>query len=233
MQNWLVLAVEWLSQQKTSVAQCRYALDHFLVTYIIGCDLSRQPLDFLTRTTPKPLLPEILVKAKSRGDIGQLTDNEVRVNNHIADFLDWVLADKLSLEGDHGHRFIPHELHNPIARLTKSGIAMPTETVKAALSIRYIKELRTMLAEGPHFRDWIWGQKVTVGARGGDWFRVDPAMVNYDDPDCVWRKRNPTLYEQNTLKLIGKVTELYLFTRTGLTASVLPGWDNLSSRCTP
>lgn len=26
---------------------------------------------------------------------------------------------------------------------------------------------------------------------------------------------------------------LYLFTRTGLTASVLPGWDNLSSRCTP
>lgn len=27
--------------------------------------------------------------------------------------------------------------------------------------------------------------------------------------------------------------EQYLFTRTGLTASVLPGWDNLSSRCTP
>ncbi|SSF30403.1 putative acyltransferase domain protein [Klebsiella quasipneumoniae] len=27
--------------------------------------------------------------------------------------------------------------------------------------------------------------------------------------------------------------EAYLFTRTGLTASVLPGWDNLSSRCTP
>lgn len=26
---------------------------------------------------------------------------------------------------------------------------------------------------------------------------------------------------------------VYLFTRTGLTASVLPGWDNLSSRCTP
>ena len=28
-------------------------------------------------------------------------------------------------------------------------------------------------------------------------------------------------------------TTEYLFTRTGLTASVLPGWDNLSSRCTP
>lgn len=29
------------------------------------------------------------------------------------------------------------------------------------------------------------------------------------------------------------VSPQYLFTRTGLTASVLPGWDNLSSRCTP
>ncbi len=29
------------------------------------------------------------------------------------------------------------------------------------------------------------------------------------------------------------VDRMYLFTRTGLTASVLPGWDNLSSRCTP
>lgn len=31
----------------------------------------------------------------------------------------------------------------------------------------------------------------------------------------------------------GRVVFGYLFTRTGLTASVLPGWDNLSSRCTP
>ncbi|MFQ2891558.1 hypothetical protein ACK3Y9_18345, partial [Aeromonas caviae] len=30
-----------------------------------------------------------------------------------------------------------------------------------------------------------------------------------------------------------RAAETYLFTRTGLTASVLPGWDNLSSRCTP
>ncbi|MGU5651155.1 hypothetical protein ACV1DG_22340, partial [Aeromonas hydrophila] len=30
----------------------------------------------------------------------------------------------------------------------------------------------------------------------------------------------------------GEVKKSYLFTRTGLTASVLPGWDNLSSRCT-
>ncbi|MFU1505665.1 EamA family transporter [Aeromonas veronii] len=37
------------------------------------------------------------------------------------------------------------------------------------------------------------------------------------------------LGDVSTIALIDK----YLFTRTGLTASVLPGWDNLSSRCTP
>lgn len=35
------------------------------------------------------------------------------------------------------------------------------------------------------------------------------------------------------LGLSGPFQPSYLFTRTGLTASVLPGWDNLSSRCTP
>lgn len=36
-------------------------------------------------------------------------------------------------------------------------------------------------------------------------------------------------YRHQVAEELGK----YLFTRTGLTASVLPGWDNLSSRCTP
>ena len=50
-----------------------------------------------------------------------------------------------------------------------------------------------------------------------------------------------TLYELSWLNAKGKpvvalgevAVPAYLFTRTGLTASVLPGWDNLSSRCTP
>jgi hypothetical protein len=43
------------------------------------------------------------------------------------------------------------------------------------------------------------------------------------------------LYSKNSsvTKLIFQALASYLFTRTGLTASVLPGWDNLSSRCTP
>ncbi|SSF85478.1 Oxygen-insensitive NAD(P)H nitroreductase [Klebsiella quasipneumoniae] len=39
-------------------------------------------------------------------------------------------------------------------------------------------------------------------------------------------------YVFNERKILD-ASHVYLFTRTGLTASVLPGWDNLSSRCTP
>ena len=39
--------------------------------------------------------------------------------------------------------------------------------------------------------------------------------------------------ERLQLLLSHELVQRYLFTRTGLTASVLPGWDNLSSRCTP
>src|SRR5690606_10455325 len=148
MKHWQAYAAEWLSLQKSAVDHCCEALGKFLVTYLIGCDLPRNPISFLTRPTPKPIFSEVLVQAKTQGAIGVLSIGEVVQNNYVSDFLDWVLADKLSLEGDYDHRVIPHELHNPVARLTKTGIATPMETTKAALSIRYIKELRLMLAEG-------------------------------------------------------------------------------------
>jgi len=202
MVHWQELAAEWLGAQKSGVNDRRNALDKFLVEYLIGCDLPRHPIIFLTRTTPKPVFSEVLLARKTQGALGQLGTDAVKANNYVADFLDWVLAEKLSIEDDHGHRVVPHELHNPVARLFNFGLAAPTETVKAALSIRYIKELRTLLAEGPNFRDWAWAQQAMEGGRsGGDWFLVDPRIVNPDDPDCVWRER--------ALKLPPRVTELW------------------------
>ncbi|MNJ31111.1 hypothetical protein D3C77_257360 [compost metagenome] len=210
MLHWQALATEWLGQQKTAVSSRREALDKFLVTYLIGCQLPHNPIAFLTRVTSKPLFHEILIKAKTHGAIGQLSGNDVMLNNYVTDFLDWVLNDKLSVEYEHGIKVIPPALHNPVARLSRSGIATPTETVRAALSIRYIKELRTMLAEGPDFCDWRWAQQAMEGGNvGGDWFRVDPALVNPDDLDCVWRERDATAYEQWVLKPVSRITELW------------------------
>lgn len=210
MLHWQELAAEWLGAQKSGVAASRIALDKFLVKYILACDLPRHPMVFLTRSTPKPSLSEVLVKAKSKGAIGSLSAEDIAYNNLVVDFIDWVLLEKLSIEDDLGHRIVPHELHNPVARLSKSGIAAPTETTKSSLSIRYIKELRTMLAEGPHLRDWVWAQQAMEGGRnGGDWFVVDPQVINPDDPDCVWRERDTTEHEQKTHDLPPRVIELW------------------------
>lgn len=210
MVHWQALAAEWLGAQKTSVSIKRNALDKCLVGYLIGCDLPRNPIEFLKRGTPKPVFSEVIVATKTKGEVGQLRPQDVKMNNHVADFLDWVLSEKLSLEDDHGHRVIPPELHNPIARLSKSGLSAPTETVRAALSIRYIKELRTLLAEGPNFHDWAWAQEAMEdGKNGGDWFVIDPKLVNPTDPDCASRERDTSSYEQKVLKLPPRITEMW------------------------
>jgi hypothetical protein len=208
--HWQELAAGWMSAQKTAVSNRRDALDKFLVQYIVGCDLPRHPLKLLQRSTPKPIFSDVLLKTKKRGVIGSLGVNSIKGNNYVAEFLDWVLIEKLSVEDEYGHKLVAHELHNPVARISISGIAAPTETNKSSLSIRYIKELRAMLAEGPGFRDWKWAQESMEGGRnGGDWFVVDPELVSADDPDCVWRERDTTEHEQKKSQLPNRVTELW------------------------
>jgi hypothetical protein len=210
MVHWQKLAAEWLGAQKSSVGDRRNGLDKFLTQYILGCNQSRHPVEWLQRSTPKPSFGDIALNVKGKGAVGSLSRADVCKINYIADFLDWVLIEKLAIEDDHGHKVVPHELHNPVARLSRSGIATPTETTKSSLSIRYIKELRGMLAEGPSFRDWKWAQQSMEGAnKGGDWFVVDPQLVSPDDPDCVWRERDATKHEQDNLKLPSRVTEIW------------------------
>jgi hypothetical protein len=210
MVHWQSLAAEWLGNQKTSVDDRRKAIDKFLMDYLIGCELPHHPIECLKRTTPKPVYIEVVISRKTKGAKGQLSAKDVKFNNHVAEFLDWVLSEKLSIEDGHGHRVISPNLHNPVARLSQSGLSAPTETVKAALSIRYIKELRTLLAEGPNFRDWVLAQlAIGNGVNGRDWFVVDPKIVDRDDPDCVWRERDARPYEQKTLNHPPRVTELW------------------------
>ncbi|MCB8747006.1 integrase family protein [Rhodoferax sp. U2-2l] len=210
MVHWQTLAAEWLGTQKLGLSPRLKALDKFLVQYLVGCNQSRHPAVWLQRSTPKPSFCDMIVKGKSKGSIGLLGRSDVPLNNCVADFLDWVLAEKLAIEDDHGHKLVPHELHNPVARLTKSGMGSLTETTKSSLSIRYIRDLRGMLAEGPTFRDWKWAQQSMEGGNsGGEWFVVDPQLVNPDDPDCVWRERASTKYDVKNLQLPSRVTELW------------------------
>ena len=44
-----------------------------------------------------------------------------------------------------------------------------------------------------HFKHWTWAQE-QAGQRksGGDWFEVEPDLIDKSDPDCVWRTKEVT-----------------------------------------
>lgn len=213
---WQAYAAEYILTVRAGQGQRRESVDAFLTRYLIAQDLPRDPLLFLRRTTPKPSLLEALMATKGRtghgkGDASAKPSvSGIKLNNHAADFLDWVLLEKLSVQGNHGERIVPHDYHNPIERLSQSGIGAPNETVKNALPTLYIRMLREMLAEGKTFRDWIWAHTaIEKMAGGGDWFIVEAAMVNRDDPDCVWRERETGWKDRKTNGVPKIVTELW------------------------
>jgi len=212
MEDWRALASEWIAAQRAGTDAKRIALDKFLLTYIIQGGQERNPYAFVRRETRKlPFFDALMAARKGVGArLGDLkpTKDNVKCNNYVHDFLAWLLSDKLSVEDDGGHRVVPVEFDNPVPRVGQSG-ATPPETLKTPLAYRYIKVLRSMLAHGTAFHDWKWAQYAMDSDKGGDWFVANPALVNPDDPDCVWRERVTTKYERKTHGLPEKVIELW------------------------
>lgn len=207
LEDWRKLAAEWLKDQKSAVNARRNALDKFLIHYIHGQNLERNFGRFLLRDAHKPDFAQVVVVAKREGK-QTTTEMDVKANNYAADFLDWVLAAKL---GDpESGTWDTSRFHNPIKRLTKRGVATNTQSNKTSLSIRYIRELRGMLAEGRYFRDWTWAQQaMEEGNAVIEWFVVDPSLIDPQDPDCVHRKRAASNHEINIKGYPAEVWEVW------------------------
>jgi hypothetical protein len=207
LEDWRALAAEWFKDQKADVSGVRISLDKFLVNYVHGKNLELNFGRFLLRETEKPEFSQVLIETRG-DDKNGLTPNVVRRNNRISSFLDWVLTTRLG-DPDTG-QWDRSRFHNPVPRLTSKGLSVPTQSNKQALSIRYIRELRGMLAEGRNFQDWKWAQGSMEGAgHGGDWFVVDPTIVDPTDPDCVARFRSASDYEQQVKGYPAEVWELW------------------------
>lgn len=205
LEDWRALAAVWLKEQVSGVAKKRAALDAFLTDYLHGHDLDRNFGLFLLRSTPKPAFMDARLAAKSKGS-SVASAEDIDYNNYVSDFLNWVLKTKLSDEG----LWDDTRFHNPVPRLKKTHLATATESNKSVLSIKYIKECRSLLAEGPTFSDWRWAQAAINDEKaGGDWFVVDPQRVTRNDPDCVWRERETSHYERKEKGYPATVTELW------------------------
>jgi hypothetical protein len=124
------------------------------------------------------------------------------------------LENFFSVEDDMGNKVVPIEYHNPITadipgRPRSSGL---TESDKNTLPYRYIKQLRRMLvpAEAYHFQDLSWAIEAIGDVRnGGDWFVVNYSFIDKNEPDCVWRERITTKYEQDNKGFPETVYELW------------------------
>lgn len=186
LEAWRLLAVEWLKGETQAVDTRLKALVAFLEKYLVGQRLPLKPAEFLARSTVVPDFYACACPDSKKGIV---------YNNCIQAFLNFVLLREFSTPDDSGRPIVSPAFHNPVAPRSQSGLGRLDESVHAPLPYGYIDELRQMLAQGPHFRDWTWAQDA-LGAEEGkrghtapDWFEVTEDRIDRNDPDCVWRVR--------------------------------------------
>ena len=136
--------------------------------------------------------------------------------NYPVEFINFVIEHAFSEANDNG--VLMPLVKNPLSKIKLP--IKNTETVRNPLPYRYIKDLRQIICPLPnkeelaeiekgltenkelkppyhyrHFQDWEWAHKQTGYAEtggGGDWFEVDEALIDHNDPDCVWRTKTIT-----------------------------------------
>ena len=194
LEQWRVLAAEWLGTLREDKATAMGALKIFLVDYVHGQRLETDPVKFLRAGYQAPCLyMSCLSHIKTRYDLTKRFTTVLR-------FLDYVLMHYYSVEDDYGIRIVPSEFRNPIPALPEavdSHAGKNQESNKNVLPYHFIGQLRSLLcpAEAGSFADWKWAQAADI-QNGGSWFVVPFELIDNTDPDCVWRMREPSSYER-------------------------------------
>lgn len=201
-EEWRSLFERWILIQDVGVHHKMRALIWFVFHYLPLVPVPERPSSFLIAST-HGILPDTLPILEERMN----HSGAVATNNHIVEFLDWVIEDGFTEPDDHG---------NPVPLVTNQFSkgrysSLKTETVYNSLPYSYVKELRLLLCPNPrgNFSDWGWaqaqsGQTLANGKNAGtagDWFEVDRHIIDKNDPDCVWRSR--------FVKRGGKVREIH------------------------
>lgn len=183
---WRAYGAEWIAHHHAGLDGRLTALRALFDGYLNKLKLPSEPAWLLNRAHVVPDLYEIACPKSIDG---------VKYNNYVRDFLAWVLERHFSEPDDYGRPVPLPEYHNPVLHRSRAGLMRPTESVRTPLPYRFIREMREILAPGRNFRDWVWAHQAcgvgekSRGGRYGDWFEVEPAAVDHDDPDCVSRVR--------------------------------------------
>lgn len=213
-QQWQELAAEWMEAQTTAISLKQGALTRFFEQYLAEyapyaiSDLSSF---FIGCNKHKSSSEEIEAMVRKTVSHPQTIQESV---NYPCDFIDFIIEKVFSEEDDNGN-LVPL-VQNPLNKIKRQ--ASYTETVRNPLPYRYTQDLRQILCPLPdkteltvieqnlrddesflpayhyrHFKHWTWAQQQTASAKsGGDWFEVEPELIDKTDPDCVWRTKEVT-----------------------------------------
>jgi len=203
LRAWEPFAREYVLSVKTNVAATLSGLSIFFDRYLAKAGVPGTPAEKLDYECAKrPIADEVSAEAllllenrdRVPQTLGQLSDSQDRAPlRTIRDgFLPHILKHHCSLVED-GHTTLLPGYWNAFASIEfddKPGAAK-FETIRDAMPYRWVRHLRHIMVQGPHFCDWTWAQQAQQSEWGNnaDWFRVDKSLIDHRDPDCVWRKR--------------------------------------------
>ncbi|MDA0383878.1 MULTISPECIES: gamma-mobile-trio integrase GmtZ [Vibrio harveyi group] len=207
--QWQELAAEWMAGQNAGVNDKLDALARFFESYLAECApyaISNIDLFFKGYQGHKCSSEELEALVRKTQNSPAHIQKGV---NHPCDFIDFVIEKVFSEEDDNGN-LVPL-VGNPLSKIKRQDNT--TETVRNPLPYRYIQDLRQILCPLPdktelavieqnlkngetllptyhyrHFKHWTWAQQQI----GGDWFDVEPELIDKSDPDCVWRTKEVT-----------------------------------------
>ncbi|AGQ93956.1 integrase [Vibrio parahaemolyticus O1:Kuk str. FDA_R31] len=207
--QWQELAAEWMAGQNAGVNDKLDALARFFESYLAEyAPYAISNIDLFFKGYQRHKCSSEELEALVRKTQNSPAHIQKGVN-HPCDFIDFVIEKVFSEEDDNGN-LVPL-VGNPLSKIKRQDNT--TETVRNPLPYRYIQDLRQILCPLPdktelavieqnlkngetllptyhyrHFKHWTWAQQQI----GGDWFDVEPELIDKSDPDCVWRTKEVT-----------------------------------------
>lgn len=187
LEEWRLLAVEWLQSVPNGLGQRIATMSAFFGNYLTLEDVPNSPAEFFLRGKRLPGFEKLVPKSSST--------RKDSIKSYLQEFFEWILLREFSAESDDGVLVISPAFQNPLTRtMSRRGKSRPSQSVRAPLPYGYVHDLRHALAEGTTFREWKFAQRALgadgkKGAPGRDWYEVDRSVIDENDPDCVWRIR--------------------------------------------
>jgi len=208
--QWQELASEWIGEQKSGVEDKMQALTRFFESYLNVYAPYASDLELFFKGQKGHIVSSDELESVIKKNINSPSAITASVNYPV-DFIDFVIDQKCSIEDDDGN-LVP-VFNNPLSKIKRQ--SSNDETVRTPLPYRYIQDLRQILCPLPdkaelrvieknlkddekllpayhyrHFKHWTWSQEQSgLGKQTGDWFEVEPELIDKSDPDCVWRSK--------------------------------------------